>query len=87
MHRTGLHGLGFTRVSEGQGVAPADQVDMLIKLTDRLEIQTFDLIASDSGGAVAQLLMLRRPGRLVKEPSPTSGWLPRSPTRLWRGTG
>lgn len=57
-------GLGFTRVAEGQGVAPTDQVDMLLDLMDRLDIQTFDLIASDSGGAVAQLLMLRSPGRV-----------------------
>lgn len=57
-------GLGFTHVAPGQGVAPADQVDMLIELMDRLEIRTFDLIASDSGGAVAQLLMLRRPERV-----------------------
>lgn len=59
-----LLGLGFTRVALGQGVAPADQVDMLIDLMDRLDIQTFDLIGSDSGGAVAQLLMLRRPERV-----------------------
>ncbi len=59
-----LLGLGFTRVAQGQGVAPADQVDMLLDLMDRLDIQTFDLIASDSGGAVAQLLMLRRPERV-----------------------
>lgn len=59
-----LLGLGFTRVAQGQGVAPADQVDMLLDLMDRLDIQAFDLIASDSGGAVAQLLMLRRPERV-----------------------
>ncbi len=57
-------GLGFTRVAEGQGVAPTDQVDMLLDLMDRLDIRTFDLIASDSGGAVAQLLMLRSPERV-----------------------
>lgn len=57
-------GLGFTRVAPGQGVAPTDQVDMLLELMDRLDIQTFDLVASDSGGAVAQLLMLRRPERV-----------------------
>ncbi|MDI1325799.1 MAG: alpha/beta hydrolase [Brevundimonas sp.] len=57
-------GLGFTRVAEGQGVAPTDQVDMLLELMDRLDIQSFDLIANDSGGAVAQLLMLRRPERV-----------------------
>lgn len=59
-----LLGLGFTRVADGQGVAPADQVDMLLDLMDRRDIQTFDVIGSDSGGAVAQLLMLRRPERV-----------------------
>lgn len=80
-----LLGLGFTRVADGQGVAPADQVDMLLDLMDRLDIQTFDLIGSDSGGAVAQLLMLRRPERVrtvllancdVETNSPPSALLP-----------
>ncbi|MGZ9113257.1 MAG: alpha/beta fold hydrolase [Brevundimonas sp.] len=80
-----LLGLGFTRVAEGQGVASTDQVDMLLDLMDRLDIQTFDLIASDSGGAVAQLLMLRSPERVrtvllancdVEPDSPPPGLLP-----------
>jgi hypothetical protein len=51
-----LMGLGYTEVAEGQSVAPAAQVDMLLALLDQLSISTVDLVANDSGGAVAQLL-------------------------------
>jgi haloalkane dehalogenase len=57
-------GLGMTEVAKGQGVAPADQVEMLTVLLERLGVDRFDLIANDSGGAVAQLLALRHPGRV-----------------------
>lgn len=57
-------GLGFTRVAEGQSVAPDDQVAMLVALLDRLGIAAADVVANDSGGAVAQLLMLRHPQRV-----------------------
>ncbi|MDG2521460.1 alpha/beta hydrolase [Caulobacter segnis] len=57
-------GLGLTEVARGQGVAPADQVEMLTVLLERLGVDRFDLIANDSGGAVAQLLALRHPGRV-----------------------
>jgi haloalkane dehalogenase len=57
-------GLGYTEVAEGQSVAPAAQVDMLIALLDSLEVGQVDLIANDSGGAVAQLLLVRHPQRV-----------------------
>ena len=57
-------GLGFTEVREGQGVAPAEQVSMLAELLDTLSINAVDLIANDSGGAVAQLFMVRYPQRV-----------------------
>lgn len=57
-------GLGHTRVAEGQGVGPDDQVAMLVALLDALGVAAADVVASDSGGAVAQLLMLRHPGRV-----------------------
>ena len=50
-------GLGYTRPAPGQGVTPADQVRMLATLLDQLHIDTVDLIANDSGGAVAQLFI------------------------------
>lgn len=57
-------GLGYTRVAQGQGVAPDDQVRMIVQLLDALEIADVDLIASDSGGAIAQLLLVRHPQRV-----------------------
>ena len=51
-------GLGYTEVREGQSVTPADQVEMLAELLDILSIDAVDLIANDSGGAVAQLFMV-----------------------------
>jgi haloalkane dehalogenase len=56
--------LGHTEVAEGQCVAPDAQVEMLIALLDRLSIQSVDLIANDSGGAIAQLLVTRYPHRV-----------------------
>jgi haloalkane dehalogenase len=57
-------GLGHTEVREGQAVAPEDQVAMLIAFLDRLSIANVDLVASDSGGAVAQLVVARHPRRV-----------------------
>ncbi|GAB3094446.1 alpha/beta hydrolase [Lysobacter terrae] len=57
-------GMGFTRVAEGQSVGPDDQVAMLVALLDKLGVATVDVVANDSGGAVAQLLMLRHPQRV-----------------------
>jgi len=54
-----LMGLGYTEVAEDQSVAPAAQVDMIAALLDGLSIQTVDLIANDSGGAIAQLFMTK----------------------------
>ncbi|MCP3168160.1 alpha/beta fold hydrolase [Myxococcus qinghaiensis] len=57
-------GLGYTEVAEGQSYAPAAQVDMLVELLDRLAIKSVDVIANDSGGAIAQLLVTRHPERV-----------------------
>jgi haloalkane dehalogenase len=57
-------GLGYTEVAQGQSVAPPAQVAMLASLLDALSVPTVDLIANDSGGAVAQLFVLRYPGRV-----------------------
>jgi pimeloyl-ACP methyl ester carboxylesterase len=45
-------------------VAPDAQVEMLIALLDTLDIAQVDLVANDSGGAVAQLLLVRYPQRV-----------------------
>jgi len=57
-------GLGYTQVAEGVSVTPATQVQMLVALLDKLGIGTVDLVANDSGGAVAQLFLTRHPDRV-----------------------
>ena len=57
-------GLGSTRVTPGQDVGPDAQVAMLVALLDRLGVGDVDLVASDSGGAIAQLLLVRHPDRV-----------------------
>ncbi|NMO16676.1 alpha/beta hydrolase [Pyxidicoccus fallax] len=57
-------GLGYTEVAEGQSCAPDAQVAMLVTLLDQLSIRSVDVIANDSGGAVAQLLVTRHPDRV-----------------------
>ena len=57
-------GLGFTRVAPGQGVTPADQARMLAAFLDTLGIASIDLVANDSGGAVAQIFVTRFPERV-----------------------
>lgn len=57
-------GLGFTRVAPGQGVTPSDQADMLAAFLDALGIASVDLVANDSGGAVAQIFVTRFPDRV-----------------------
>jgi pimeloyl-ACP methyl ester carboxylesterase len=57
-------GMGYTRVASGQSCAPDAQVAMLVTLLDALHVERTDVIANDSGGAVAQLLLARHPGRV-----------------------
>jgi haloalkane dehalogenase len=56
--------MGYTRVADGQAVGPDAQVEMLVSLLDALTIGRVDLVANDSGGAVAQLLAIRYPQRI-----------------------
>ena len=57
-------GLGYTEVAAGQGVTPADQVRMITTFLDRLSIGKVDVIANDSGGAIAQLFLVSHPERV-----------------------
>jgi haloalkane dehalogenase len=57
-------GLGHTEVAAGQSVTPSAQADMLAAFLDRLSVRDVDLIANDSGGAVAQLFVTRYPKRV-----------------------
>ena len=56
--------LGFTEVNDGQSVAPHDQVAMLLEFLDKLSISKVDIVANDSGGAIAQLFVARNPERV-----------------------
>jgi pimeloyl-ACP methyl ester carboxylesterase len=57
-------GLGYSQVPEDQSVAPAAQVTMLAALLDALGVGQADIVASDSGGAVAQMFLVRYPARV-----------------------
>jgi haloalkane dehalogenase len=57
-------GLGHTEVAPGQSVTPAAQADMIAAFLDRLSVRDVDLIANDSGGAVAQLFVTRYPHKV-----------------------
>ncbi|MFZ6654680.1 alpha/beta fold hydrolase [Undibacterium sp. TJN19] len=57
-------GLGYSQVPQQQSLAADAQLAMLVALLDKLGIAKVDIIASDSGGAVAQLLVARYPQRV-----------------------
>ncbi|MET0655563.1 MAG: alpha/beta hydrolase [Pseudoxanthomonas sp.] len=57
-------GMGYTQVAEGQSCAPEAQVEMLLALLDALSLDSVDVVANDSGGAVAQLLVARHRRRV-----------------------
>ncbi|HZS62212.1 MAG TPA: alpha/beta hydrolase [Gemmatimonadaceae bacterium] len=59
-----LMGLGYSEISETQDLAPAQQAAMLAAFLDRLSLRHVDLIANDSGGAVAQLFVAHYPRRV-----------------------
>lgn len=56
--------LGYTEVGEGQTVDARAQVAMLAQFLDKLSISKVDIVASDSGGAVAQMFVTRYPDRV-----------------------
>lgn len=56
--------LGFTEVNDGQSVAPRDQLAMLVEFLDKLSIPKVDIVANDSGGAIAQLFVALNPERV-----------------------
>jgi len=57
-------GMGHSSAARGQPVSPHVQALMLIALLDELRIARAHVIANDSGGAVAQLLVARNPQRV-----------------------
>jgi haloalkane dehalogenase len=78
-------GLGYSEIPEGQSLAPESQAMMFNAFLDTLGIPTVDIVASDSGGAIAQLFVARYPERVrtllltncdVHEDSPPPALLP-----------
>ncbi len=57
-------GLGYSEVAAGQSVSPEAQTEMLAAFLDVLGVGKVDLVASDSGGAIAQLFLVRYPERV-----------------------
>ena len=78
-------GLGYSEIPEGQSLAPEAQREMLAAFLDTLTVAAVDLVAGDSGGAVAQLFVAKYPERVrtllltncdVHEDSPPPALLP-----------
>jgi haloalkane dehalogenase len=59
-----LMGMGFTQTPESTAISPQTQADMLAALLDALHVGSVDLVANDSGGAVAQLFIAKNPRRV-----------------------
>ncbi|HEV7606644.1 MAG TPA: alpha/beta hydrolase [Steroidobacteraceae bacterium] len=57
-------GMGHSRTDADRDLGPDSQVSMLASLLNSLGIAQVDLIANDSGGAVAQLFAVRHPTRV-----------------------
>jgi pimeloyl-ACP methyl ester carboxylesterase len=59
-----LMGLGYSRIAPDQPVSFVAQARMVQEFMDALNLNQVDLVANDSGGAVAQLFAVDNPGRL-----------------------
>jgi haloalkane dehalogenase len=57
-------GMGYSEVSAEQSLAPEAQMEMIHALLDTLSVQNVDIIANDSGGAIAQLFVAKYPERV-----------------------
>ncbi|RDZ27443.1 alpha/beta fold hydrolase [Lysobacter silvisoli] len=57
-------GMGYTDSPEPQDLSPQAQTDMLAAFLDRLGIASADIVANDSGGAIAQLFAVQHPKRV-----------------------
>jgi pimeloyl-ACP methyl ester carboxylesterase len=55
---------GETEIAADQDVSFHVQADMILELLDKLNIERFDLVGNDSGGAIAQLMIAKAPKRV-----------------------
>jgi len=60
-----LMGLGYTEIAPAQDVSFTAQVRMIAEVLDKLGIDKIDLVANDSGGAIAQIFAAHHPHRLT----------------------
>jgi pimeloyl-ACP methyl ester carboxylesterase len=60
-----LMGLGYSEIDESQDVSFAAQARMLLQFLDAMSLERVDLVANDSGGAIAQIFAARHPERLA----------------------
>jgi pimeloyl-ACP methyl ester carboxylesterase len=60
-----LMALGYTEISPVQDVTFTAQAQMLAEVVDALGIEKIDLVANDSGGAIAQIFAAHHPERLT----------------------
>src|SRR5215813_207496 len=60
-----LMGLGFTEIAPSQDVSFTAQAQMLAEVLDALGIDKIDLVANDSGGAIAQIFAAHHGHRLT----------------------
>jgi pimeloyl-ACP methyl ester carboxylesterase len=60
-----LMGLGYTEIAPNQDVSFTAQAEMLVEVLDALGIARCDLVANDSGGAIAQIFAAHHPERLT----------------------
>lgn len=56
-------GMGYSDIAVGQNLESETQAEMCAAVLDALGLKSADLVASDSGGAIAQLLVARYPKR------------------------
>ncbi len=59
-----LMGLGYTEIAPRQDVSFTAQARMIAEVIDALGIDRIDLVANDSGGAIAQIFAAGHPDRL-----------------------
>ena len=59
-----LMGLGYTEISPSQDVSFTAQAQMVAEVLGALGIDKIDLVANDSGGAIAQIFAAHHPERL-----------------------
>lgn len=59
-----LLGLGATEPRDGCSLAFTTQAQMILATLDQLGVTEFDLVANDSGGAIAQLVAVEAPDRI-----------------------